>query len=690
MQPFPLIWMRKQLFICFVFFSSFCHAQECSELLEAVESGEYEHLLELLEQKPPEAGDHFFTSCLAEKDLSLCDRTSLTRVYSKLLLLYELPIAAVEKAKQALDLNKVCKSEEEDIEINLLLADIYKSQGKLEVSLQYYLTASWLAENTSPSFTTYLIHRNAAELQYEARNYNEAMQLLKTAMQVHTKHPEIFNTRKKKFALMDGYNTMALCYRNSNTDPEAAIRYFKMANGIAREIKDEFWESLTQGNIGTIYYKLSKFDSAKYYLQVDARISRKHEEWLSLANAYYMLGSICEVERKTTEAVLYYDSIGTLLGKIRSLNYPDYFKKLSELNYQKGNYKAATDYSRIYHSQKDSLAKLEASKNLSLIQQKYDFDKKLADLELIKKDNELKEKELSVQRGLLFGTVSTVLLLFVLIYLVVRRYNQKRRIEKLLQQQIEERTRELTELNLELDTFLYRASHDFRGPLSTIMGLNHLGMMTIKDKDAHEIIKRVGDVARVMDKMLGKIASIHIINREVGNVSEIPLYFRCQDIIDDLNVNDPSITIENAIPTYFSIRTEYKLLRIILDNVLENAVKFRKFATHLYVHIAATVVDSTSIQIVVSDNGKGIDASVVEKIFQPFYRAENEQGNGLGLFLVKKCIEKLNGDIFMESQVGVGTTVKIRLPHLDTPKFVEPHGKRTRMESYKNMLKRVL
>ncbi|MBT1703489.1 tetratricopeptide repeat-containing sensor histidine kinase [Chryseosolibacter indicus] len=677
--------MSKLLFVSLVFFTTLCYGQECSDVINAIKSREVEQLLERLSKKTPQVGERLFNSCLSDDDLPLCERVTITRIYSNLQLIHKLPISSIEKAKQALDLNKLCKSAEEEVEINLLLGEIYKSQGELETSLQYYLTARWLSENLETSYTTFLIHNNAALLQFQAGNYTEAIGLLRTAHHIFEMHPQLFDTKKKKFTVMDSYNTLALSYRNIS-EYDFSIKYFKKAHAIAVAIGDEFWQALTHGNIGTVYFKQSRYDSAKYYIQIDAKISRKHKEWASLINSYDILGTIAEYENDNAKAERYYDSIGNLLLAFPTTNYPRYYRKLSEINYRRKDYKRANDYFKIYHNQTDSIGKLEASKNLSLIQQKYDFDKKLAELELIKKDNQLKEKEISVQRGLLFGTISTVLLLFVLIYLVVRRYNQKRRIEKLLQQQIEERTRELTELNLELDTFLYRASHDFRGPLSTIMGLNHLGLMTIKDPDGHEIIKRVGEVARIMDKMLGKIASIHIINREVGSISEIPLFFHFQDIIENLNLSDELNSIQNAVAHDLVIRTDYRLLKIALENILENAVKFRNYGSDLHVNITASLVATNKVLIQISDNGKGIDATFLQNIFQPFYKGEHAQGNGLGLFLVKKCIEKIKGDITIESKVRVGTTVKIWVPHLHSP--VEK-AQAFQKESYLPLLKRI-
>jgi signal transduction histidine kinase len=290
-------------------------------------------------------------------------------------------------------------------------------------------------------------------------------------------------------------------------------------------------------------------------------------------------------------------------------------------------------------------------------------------MELVKKDNEIKEKELSVQRGLLFGSISTVLLLFVLIYLIIKRYNQKRRITNLLREQIEARTKELTDLNIELDTFLYRASHDFRGPLSTLIGLNHLGMLTIKDREAIDLLDKVGDIAKVMDKMLNKIAAVHIINREVRTTAVINVNSLCQEIVTDINCNPDCIKVLNQIDKSLFIKTDTRLLKIILENLIENAVKFRKYDTPQLVKIDAEMISDQSMAISVADTGKGIEDCYREKIFLPFVRAENEQkGNGLGLFLVKKCLQKIGGEIFLESKVGAGSTFKVIIPNLEAVK----------------------
>jgi signal transduction histidine kinase len=106
-------------------------------------------------------------------------------------------------------------------------------------------------------------------------------------------------------------------------------------------------------------------------------------------------------------------------------------------------------------------------------------------------------------------------------------------------------------------------------------------------------------------------------------------------------------------------------LKIILENIIENAVKFRKYDCVQVVKVEADQLSDDVISISVCDNGKGIEEKYQEKIFLPFVRADNdEKGNGLGLFLVKKCLQKIGGEVFLESKAGEGTVFNLTVSNL--------------------------
>ncbi|MFZ6012412.1 MAG: sensor histidine kinase, partial [Bacteroidota bacterium] len=105
-------------------------------------------------------------------------------------------------------------------------------------------------------------------------------------------------------------------------------------------------------------------------------------------------------------------------------------------------------------------------------------------------------------------------------------------------------------------------------------------------------------------------------------------------------------------------------LRIILNNLVSNAIKFHRFDGYVKPYVKITLVKSDSRYVItVADNGKGIGDSHVKHIFDMFYRAsEDSQGSGLGLYILRESVLKLGGTVEVKSHIGDGTTFTVNLP----------------------------
>lgn len=231
---------------------------------------------------------------------------------------------------------------------------------------------------------------------------------------------------------------------------------------------------------------------------------------------------------------------------------------------------------------------------------------------------------------------------------------------------LEKTVDKLTDSNEELDTFLYRASHDLKGPITRLLGLTQLAKLDGKD------IGKVGDIDYLdiiematidMDSTLDKLINIHSINTTSLRNDEIDLEELIRQIKKPLaiKISEYDVTIEINHHPEIEIFTDEALLKIILANLLENSVNFRHAKKpRIIISIAD---DDYKIVIKVEDNGLGIEHDYQEKIFNMFFRGtDTSQGNGLGLYLVKKAVDKLHGTIHVESQEKKFTAFSIIIP----------------------------
>jgi ligand-binding sensor domain-containing protein/signal transduction histidine kinase len=249
--------------------------------------------------------------------------------------------------------------------------------------------------------------------------------------------------------------------------------------------------------------------------------------------------------------------------------------------------------------------------------------------------------------------------------IVIQKKNDELyKINNSLEQKVEERTRELKEVVEELDQFIHRTSHDLRGPISSIMGLDFIVHKEIKDESSlfyfdiyHKQIKKIDkiitdilELTKVKDWETKKVKIDFdtIVEGCISSFNYLPEF----DKIDFL------INIQKNIGFY----SDENLINSILQNLIENAIKYSNQEGSPFVKIDITK-NKDNIKIKVSDNGIGIDKKYHKKIFDMFFRATTEsQGSGLGMHIFKKAVTKLNGNIKLKSKINEGSTFEVILP----------------------------
>ncbi len=225
---------------------------------------------------------------------------------------------------------------------------------------------------------------------------------------------------------------------------------------------------------------------------------------------------------------------------------------------------------------------------------------------------------------------------------------------------------ELQKVNFELDNFVYHASHDLRSPLRSILGLVNILRMEETTPDQKNCIELIEGSIKRMDKLVIDLLSISRNNRI--NDAYTPLNFITEINNSITNFYDASKDKNLVIVTDVKQPVQYvsdlTRIRIILNNLISNAIKYRSFdREQSYVKIKVDV-DEKMAKITIEDNGEGIPEEKLSTVFDMFVRAsESSEGSGLGLYIVKDVIQKLNGKVYVASEEGVGTTFNLTIPN---------------------------
>lgn len=234
-----------------------------------------------------------------------------------------------------------------------------------------------------------------------------------------------------------------------------------------------------------------------------------------------------------------------------------------------------------------------------------------------------------------------------------------------IEQELSANNQLLVKANRELDRFVYSASHDLRAPLSSLLGLIEISERTDNPEEIRYCLSLMKDRVNDLDAFIQEIIDYSRNARQELRMEEVLLPELIKEIVKGLKfgVGMEDVFIKYDVPLDLRITTDRSRLRVVLSNVIGNALKYSNPEhPEQRVIVRATRGDKL-VQISIEDNGIGIGEEHLPRIFEMFYRAsEKSQGSGLGLYIVKETLDKLNGKIHVTSQPGAGTRVTIELP----------------------------
>lgn len=227
------------------------------------------------------------------------------------------------------------------------------------------------------------------------------------------------------------------------------------------------------------------------------------------------------------------------------------------------------------------------------------------------------------------------------------------------------------ELNDTKDKFFSIVSHDLKGPFNSILGFSELMVneySTFSDQERLKLLKQIHNSSSSMYQMLDNL--LNWANSQTGIIRVNLTQFNLHSLVNNnINILTPQalnkeIKIENEIPHDLIVYADQSLTNTIIQNLVANSVKFTPNGG--LIKLESEIIE-THLKISVIDNGIGISKEVVDKVFtisteKSQKGTHDEIGTGLGLVVCKEFVEKMDGDIWVESEVGKGTTFNFTLP----------------------------
>lgn len=227
--------------------------------------------------------------------------------------------------------------------------------------------------------------------------------------------------------------------------------------------------------------------------------------------------------------------------------------------------------------------------------------------------------------------------------------------------------------NRELNTFVYRVSHDLKGPISSILGLVDVANAELQGiPQALRYNKLIRQSALKLDYTLVELLKVlHVREAEV-EYSNVNIYEVVTEVIKNFANQGylENIYTKIEVDRNLEFETARNFLNIVLEKLILNSVHFRKdFSSENFIYVKVEAVNNRLV-VEVKDNGVGIEKSIQGKVFDMFFRGNNiSKGSGLGLYLIKIVVDKLEGKIELNSEKDKGTTIRIIIP---SPQLVKP------------------
>ena len=243
-----------------------------------------------------------------------------------------------------------------------------------------------------------------------------------------------------------------------------------------------------------------------------------------------------------------------------------------------------------------------------------------------------------------------------------------------LEKTVAQRTSALEASNKELESYSYSIAHDLRSPLRSIIGFSQIleqdaePRLSIEELDA---LRRIVAAGKHMAGLIDDILQLSRITRSQLHSSTVDLSAICQDIANTIQQLQPGRRVHWKIQEGLAAEGDSSLLKILLQNLLDNAWKFTKDSENPRIEAGMQITRDHPV-IFVKDNGTGFDMEFVDKIFMPFQRLHGEQfdGTGIGLATVDRIVQRHGGKIWAESAPGRGACFYFTLgaPHkTDSP-----------------------
>jgi tetratricopeptide (TPR) repeat protein/uncharacterized protein YoxC len=585
---------------------------------------------------------------------------------------------------------------------------VYISLGNYQNALEYLMRSYELKQELGVIYGLEHTLNNIGLVYAQANMYDSAIHYFKRGLKV-AQDNEDFDI------VIYSQNNMGNLLL-AQKEYEKAGMYFRSSLSLVESYENKNWESVALQGMGQVDMAEGKYDSAEYYYNRSLKIRKEIGEQKGIAEIYLLKAELLVLKNEIDKALGLLTQCDSIAEKIKAKDLVlEIYRVSAELYKKKGNTPLSNEYLEKFISLKDSLYLDALERNLSLIPLKLEENENRMKLQ----ESEIALKEKSFQNLVyisLLILVTPFSFLMILIYQRNKKINstlkkqndkveaQKEEIEtqkeyleanlkeleraknvisqqkdelEILNQQlagtVDKRNYELKKVNerlrttsLELDNFIYKSSHDIKGPIVRLMGICDLALQDVNDAKALEYFGMLDKAALRLNVIIEELKLISELNDKDVENSLIDFKSIVQECFNEVAYieNIKAFNLDIQIEDHLIYYSDEALVRLIIFNMLQNSLQFMKSEQSKDYKIGFYISDDhKNIRISFKlFNLKLLDAET-SKLVSSFSKAQSKFENiSIGLYTVKQCIHKLSGSFNMILEEKEHTKFEIQLP----------------------------
>jgi signal transduction histidine kinase len=454
---------------------------------------------------------------------------------------------------------------------------------------------------------------------------------------------------------------------NMLNKPDSALVYLENARTIAEPYKNKMDLANLYNNIGNVYVKKQNFSKAITYFQQNTREHELKKERTDLWSDYLNQSDTYIGLKKFDSAEVYAFKSLSLAKELGSRNKEaGSYAVLAKLYKENKKFQMAFEYQQKWYEVDTSLVNAETNNNIAELQEKYNA---------IERDHENKLLQTEVtaeklkQKIYIFLVAAAGLIILAVSFAFLQKRNSNKKLEK-VNTTIMKQNERLAELNQEKNSLISIVSHDLNTPFSSIKIWTQL-LESDKKNLTPEQQRAIDRIYQSAEK--GELLIKNILIVEKAGLQNEKIVLESFDLADFIkhqvdNIR-PIVTTKN-IQLHFqnnlqdiSILCDKSYMQRIFENLVSNAVKYSQPGKNIWVNVDQ---NETSVFLTVRDEGIGISDKEIMHLFSRYGTVSSKPTNGepstgLGLYIVKRLAEELNGSVVCKSKIGVGSEFTVAL-----------------------------